>query len=96
MIEKREINIKGKTIECLEVNLGRAKLVLAVAPLGFIMCGYLDMAAAGRLNDAACIVRGVNSIEELLNAEISDVSAKAKKLGICAGMKAKDALGKLI
>jgi uncharacterized protein YunC (DUF1805 family) len=40
-------------------------------------------------------VTGVKSFEDVLNAKAVDVSEAAKKLGITAGMTAKDALNKM-
>ena len=79
-----------------EIDLQHAKLILAVAPKGYVMCGYLNMAGADKFNDLAAIVKGVNSIEDLLSKEISEVSKLAAAKGIKPGMTGRQALTFLI
>lgn len=88
MIEISKIN------NCIgiKVEIGNANLLIIKGKNGFIMCGYLDMNTANKLNDVACIVRGVKNFDDVLNAEIVDVSEKAKEKGIKIGMKGKDVL----
>jgi uncharacterized protein YunC (DUF1805 family) len=59
------------------------------------MCGYLNMEAADRHGAVAVIVRGVNTFEDMLNAEISSVSKMAKELGIEEGNTVRSIISKL-
>jgi uncharacterized protein YunC (DUF1805 family) len=95
-MEIKDILIKNKIAKGIEVPLGHANLVLLTAKKGYIMCGYLSLETAEKLGDAACIVRGVSTVEQLLNAKIVDLTSKAKKLKIKTGITAKKALEKLI
>lgn len=86
-----EISKIGNSIG-VKIDMGNANLLLIKADKGFIMCGYLDIETAERLNDAACIVKGVENFDDMLNAKIAKVTTKAKELGIKEGMSGKDAL----
>jgi uncharacterized protein YunC (DUF1805 family) len=59
------------------------------------MCGYLNIAVADTLNDAACVVKGVSTIEELLQAPVAELTRQAYRLGVRKGMPAKEAILKL-
>ncbi len=83
-------NIDG--IECIRIALPNSFMILLKAKNGYVMCGYLNMETAEKLGDIACIVRGINTVEEALNAKIVSVSAKAREIGIKEGMVAKEAL----
>ncbi len=76
----------------IKIDMGNANLLLIKADKGVIMCGYLDIETAEKLNDAACIVKGVKNFEDMLNARIVKVTTKARELGIKEGMSGKDAL----
>lgn len=76
----------------IKIDLQNAPLLLLVARKGFVMCGYLDMDAAEKMNDCACVVSGVKTFEDVLNAKITAATQKAKKLGISEGTFGKDAL----
>ncbi len=67
-------------------------LLVVTAEKGFVMCGFLNMAAAERLNVAAAMVSGVRTFEDVLNAQIKAATTKAKSLGVETGMKATEAL----
>jgi uncharacterized protein YunC (DUF1805 family) len=76
----------------LSFQLGARPLVLLKASRGFIMCGYLNLKIAQKFNDAACLVKGVSSIEQLLNAPIVDLTKAAKAAGVKKGISAKQAI----
>lgn len=59
------------------------------------MCGYLNKSVAERLGLAAAIVSGVNSFDDVLNAQIKTATSKAKELGVNAGMIVKDIISRL-
>jgi len=59
------------------------------------MCGYLNKDVAEKLGDAACIVRGVSTADDVLKAKIVDCTEKAKQYGIRVGMSGREALEKL-
>ena len=55
-------------------------------------CGYFSMAAAEKMKDRFAIVRGVSSIEEVLEAPVAECSPEAALCGVTPGMKGREAL----
>lgn len=92
MLKQKEIKVGGKVLEGVEITLPGANLVLVIGSKGYIMCGYLDIQTAEKLNQAAAIVRGVKTTEDLINAKLVAVSSKAKELGVSVGQSAFEAL----
>ena len=92
-----KLDIEGKGVLGLKVELPSSPpLLLIVGNKGFIMCGYLNIEVAEKLQVAAAIVSGVKNFDDVLNAEIKAVTSRAKELGINVGLKGKEALKKLI
>ncbi len=92
MIETREIKIRTCTVLGVKVELPGAPLLLLVAPKGYVMCGYLSIETAEKLVQAAAVVTGVKTFEDVLNAKIVRATTKAKELGIRDGMLGREAL----
>jgi uncharacterized protein YunC (DUF1805 family) len=78
------------------LNLGNAPLLIIQVKHGYVMCGYLNMAAANKLGDIAGRVIGVKTFEDVLNAKIIEVSDKARQQGLKEGMSGKDFLKALL
>lgn len=91
-MKSQEISLGGKTAVGHQIDLPGAPLVVAQAAKGFVMCGYLDLAAADKFNAAAAVVRGVKSVDELLDKPVAAVSQAAAKLGAAPGMTGRQAL----
>ena len=72
-------------------QLGRPLLVIS-GDKGCLTCGYLSMEAFERNGDAAAIVRGVSTYEEMLTAQVQAVSSLGAKLGVEPGMTGEQAL----
>jgi len=97
LIYVEKLDIEGKGALGLKVELPSSPpLLLIVGNKGFIMCGYLNIEVAEKLQVAAAIVSGVKNFDDVLNAEIKAVTSRAKELGINVGLKGKEALKKLI
>jgi len=97
LIYVEKLDIEGKGILGLKVELPSSPpLLLIVGNKGFIMCGYLNIEVAEKLQVAAAVVSGVKNFDDVLNAEIKAVTSRAKELGINVGLKGKEALKKLI
>ncbi len=94
MIDVAELKVDDKKCLGLRVDLpgSPAPLVLMTAEKGFVMCGFLDMQTAERLNVAAALVSGVKNFDDVLNAQVKAVTSKAKSLGVETGMKGSEAL----
>ncbi|MBD3271579.1 MAG: DUF1805 domain-containing protein [Elusimicrobia bacterium] len=95
-MRQKQISINNQTMTGLEIDLPAAPLVLVRAPKGFVMCGYLDRAVSEKFGQAAAIVKGIKSVEELLDGRVIDVTRAAGSLGIKPGMTGREALEKLI
>ena len=80
----------------IEIPLPNAPLVLVLGKKGFLMCGYLNVAAAEKLGDTAAVIKGVKSVEELLKKPVAAFTPKAFKLGVRVGMPGRKALSKLL
>lgn len=91
----RDFLIDGKKVQGIEIPLPGAPLIVARGARGFVMCGYLDLQTADKVNAAAAVVRGVSSVDELLNKPVVGVSAAATALGVKLGMTGRDALSLL-
>ena len=87
-----DIVIDGKKGVAIEIDLPGAPLVLAKGAKGFVMCGYLDLHTAEKVNAPAVIVRGVNTVDDLLTAPIVAASAAATAMGVKPGMTGYEAL----
>lgn len=90
-----DIELKAGKAKGIEIPLHNANLVLILAPKGYVMCGYLNIEAANRFGDLAAVVKGVKTVEDMLNGRVSQVSKAASGLGIEPGMDCKTALEKL-
>jgi uncharacterized protein YunC (DUF1805 family) len=87
-----EVVLENGTAFGVRIPLFSAPLIMIKAPRGYLMCGYLDMATAEKVGDACAIVRGVATVEDALEAEVLDVSSKARSMGINEGMRGREAL----
>ena len=94
-METREVTIDGKKALGLKVNLQGAPLLLLVAQKGYIMCGYLNMDTAEKLGQAAAVVTGVKSFEDVLNAKVVRLTTRARQLGVEEGMLGREALRRM-
>jgi len=82
---------KGKATG-YSIDLGKAPLLIIQAKKGYVMCGYLNMNAANKIGDVAGKVTGVKTFEDMLNAEVVEVSENATRMGLTQGMNGKDFL----
>jgi uncharacterized protein YunC (DUF1805 family) len=78
------------------IDLGNAPLLLIQTKKGYVMCGYLNMNAANKLGDIAGRVTGVKTFDEMLNADVVEVSENAARMGLTQGMNVKDFLNVLV
>lgn len=93
MIQK--IKIGNNIALGVNLELQNANLIVIRAKKGYIMCGYLSMETANRLEDVAAKVKDVKNVDEVLKAKIVEVSEKAKEIGIKEGMTGKETLEKM-
>ncbi len=86
------IEIQGKKALGVVIELGKAPIVFIRADLGFMMCGFLDISVANNIGETCAKVRGVASLDEILEKKVVEVSEEAMKLGVRQGMSGKEAL----
>ncbi len=92
----RPVIVGKKTAMGIEIQLGKASLVLVTGAKGYLMCGYLNLETAERLGDAAAVITGIKTIEDLLKAKVVNHTSKARKAGIRKGMTGLQALKKIV
>ena len=93
---KKIILLQKGEVTGYSIDLGKAPLLLIQAKKGYVMCGYLNMNTANKLGDIAGRVTGVKTFDEMLNAEVVDVSENAARIGLKQGMNVKDFLNILL
>jgi len=97
MINVTQLKIDDKAAVGLKVDLPDSPpLLLIIGPIGFVMCGLLNIDAAERLKATAAMVSGVRSFDDVLEAEIKAVTSKAQMKGVRVGMKGKEAVKLLL
>lgn len=98
MIKIELLNVSGQTIQGLSIKEpggeGHPNMLILLCKRGYIMCGYLNQAAAEKFSDAAAIISG-SSFDELLENAVKTVTPEAEKLGVTVGMKGAEAVVKL-
>jgi len=96
MIMVENLDIDGEAFQGLKVELkGLPPLVLIEGDKGFVMCGYLNIDAAESLGATAAVVSGVNSWDDVLNAQIKTATTKAKAMGLEPGKVVRDVIAAL-
>ena len=96
MIMVENLDIDGKAFQGIKIELkGLPPMVLIEGDKGFVMCGYLNIDAAESLGAAAALVSGVNSWEDVLNAQIKTATTKAKAIGLEPGKVVGDVIAAL-
>lgn len=86
-----DLIIDGITFESVHIPTQKTCILLVKSAGGFVGCGYFDVAVANRVGDAAAIVTGVKTIEEVLAAPIVRLSDKAREAGVTEGMTGREA-----
>lgn len=93
MLKRTFIKVGDKGyIESLVFALSSKNLVILKGSKGYIMCGYLNQAAAQKFGDAAVKITGVSDIKQALKAKVFSCTAAAAKLGIYPGQPIKEVL----
>jgi uncharacterized protein YunC (DUF1805 family) len=97
MINVAPLKIDDKVAVGLMVDLPDSPpLLLIVGRTGFVMCGFLNIDVAEKVNVTAAMVSGVKTFDDILAAEIKAVTSKAQVEGIKIGMKGEEAVKLLL
>lgn len=98
MIQVEMLNVNGQAVQGLRITepggAGHPNLLMLLCKKGYVMCGYLNQAAAEKFADAAAIVGG-STFEEILANPVKSVTPEAEALGIAVGMSGAEAAEKL-
>lgn len=92
MLDFKKIKVGKKYVQAVLIKLLAKNFILLKGSRGYIMCGYLDLKAAGKFNDAAIKIVGVSTIGEALAAKVHSCSSAARKLGIYKNQPVKEVL----
>ena len=92
MIEVEMVDVDGRKLLGLKVDLPKAPLLLLLHERLVVGCGYISLEAMEKMGNAACIVRGVRSFREMLSAEVAELTSKAEEIGIRRGIRVEEAL----
>jgi len=92
MIEHRQIQIGDRAVEALAFSLTGKNLIVLRGSRGYVMCGYLNLAAAEKFGDAAVMITGVATIDGALKAQVASCTSRAKDLGVAEGQSIQDVL----
>lgn len=99
MVKVTPVEISGRTVIGIEVELPKTYLTMLATRTGYIMCGALDVKLLNeRLAHRGIIAGravGVRTLEELLAAPLESVTTRAEELGIVPGMTGAEALAKM-
>jgi len=97
MIDVTPLKIDDEVAMGLKVELPDSPpILIIIGQTGFVMCGFLNMDTAEKLNVTAAMVSGVRNFDDVLRAEIKAATSKAKIKGIRIGMKGKEAVKLLL
>lgn len=91
-VQYKKLNVGKKNIEAFSMKLAKKNLIVFKGKKGYVMCGYLNMQAAERFEEAAVMITGVSSISEALRSSVHSCSSAAAQLGIHAGQPMSEAL----
>lgn len=96
MVRLEPVEVDGRWVTGITVELPRTRLVSLATRTGYLMCGALDVALLdGRLGDRRIVAGralGVRSVQDLLDRPLESVTAEAARLGLRPGMSGREAL----
>lgn len=94
MVQMEELNIKGTgamgTMLVAPGGEGHPNMIVVQCKKGYLMCGYLNLAAAEKFGDAAALVGGADFAAVLKNP-IKGMTEAAKLAGVKEGMTGEEA-----
>ncbi len=88
----KKIKIGKKYITGFAMTLCSKNLVVLKGSKGYVMCGYLNLAAAEKFKDVAVKITGVSTISDALGTKVFSCSKAARKLGIRRNQPIKEVL----
>lgn len=96
MVSLLPVEVDGVPAIAVTVELPKTRLIVVTTERGYIMCGALDVELLNtRLAQRGIIAGralGVRTVDDLLNAPLTDVTDGARALGIESGMTGREAI----
>jgi uncharacterized protein YunC (DUF1805 family) len=89
--QKKGIAVDLSAFQCHHIDLKRPLLIIQ-GNRGLLACGYINPATFNKTGEAGAIVTGVNTFEDMIDAEIIAVSEAAEALGLKVGDPGRKAL----
>jgi uncharacterized protein YunC (DUF1805 family) len=100
VVQLTPVQVDGGVATAITVQLPKTTLIAVATARGYIMCGALDVDLLNtRLAERGIVAGralGVRTVEDLLEAPLADVTDAARSLGICPGMKGRDAVNLML
>ena len=90
--ETKGFDIAGSPCIGMRFKMGARQLLVLKAKKGYIACSYIDLSRAEEFGDAAAIIPGASSFDQLLAGKVAKITQKAEKLGVRQGMGGREAL----
>ena len=87
-----KIVLNGKEFEGFSVATEHTGVLLVKAKHGLLGCGYFSIATADKVGDALAVVTGVKTFDDMLSAQVKQVSAAAAARGVKVGITGSEAL----
>ncbi len=94
MFTIKSFSVDGKIVVGLKIDVLTPPLLLIIGEKGILSCGYFDIKTAEKFNAPVAIVRGVKNFEDMLSAEVQDLTDSASRLGIVKGERGESAIRK--
>ena len=87
-----KIAIDGLTFDGIAIPTAHTKILLIRGEKAHLGCGYFSLAPADFVGDRFCVVTGVRTFDDMLNARVVAVSSAAIACGVESGMPGREAL----
>jgi uncharacterized protein YunC (DUF1805 family) len=96
MITTSLVTIGGHGMEGASITTQNNCVLVIQAPKGLLACKYISVERANQMLDCVAIVKNVETLNEMLGAEVIAISNAAQKKGIEPGMTGEEALLKML
>lgn len=94
MITITPLTVEGKTVQgtllAAPGGEGHPNMIVVTGSKGYLMCGYLNLAAAEKFGDAAVLVGGAD-FDAVLSNPIKGMTSAAREAGVKEGMTGEEA-----
>ena len=96
MITTAYVTVGSHGMDGVSVPTANNCVLIIQAPKGLLACKYISVQRANQMLDCVAIVKNVETLEDMLTAEVCAVSKMAHAMGIMPGMTGEEALLKMV